>query len=313
MLIFLLWIGLLSALSQCSEIERNLDFKGHKSGLYIVDNDEPADKLKNGISYLFQKVNNEVTLHALFHYQENNFAAIITKGMLQNAIQSKLAKNGAKTKIDWKTFLEEELENIEMRLMKPGLSNEQKVSKTSAAIIIVDGNTVTQAQIGHSRILSFANDSKQSETGLRVKESVPVEIKNRLGGRFFKNKDSTIRGEVVVTDLSDVRFIVMGISHFWFVNVDKVAKILSQNVNVLNKAALEITKLIPIPNYEANNGVIVIGLNPSVTILAPERENKGTLAERRRIVPPVPQSHVSRSYRRVNVPTRNSKNSRLLN
>lgn len=307
---FVLFIGMLSILSQCSEIERTLNFNGHKSGLYLVDNENSADELfKNGILYMFQKINDAVTIHALFHYRHNIFAANITQGMLSNAIQSKLSKNGAKTNVDWKAFLEEELKNIEERMMKPGLTNDQARSRTSAAIVIVDGNTVTQAQIGDSRIVSFAKDSQQSETGIRVKKMAPTNMKARLGGQFFKNKDSTIPGNADVTDLSDVRFIVMGITYFWFANVDNVEQILSQNVNNLNKAALEITKLIEIPDYEAKNGIIVIGLNPSVTILAARRNNKLTLTKKNELMP---VSVNSNSDRKLNVATRNSRRSRLL-
>lgn len=104
---FLLFIGTLSTLSQCSEIEHKLEFNGHKSAIYLVDNKKSANEFRNGISYMFQKINDGVTIHALFHYQQNIFAANITRDMLQNAIQSKLSRNGAKTKIDWRTFLEE--------------------------------------------------------------------------------------------------------------------------------------------------------------------------------------------------------------
>lgn len=302
MLNFLLFIGLLSTLSQCTELEQELAFNGHKSGIYLVDNENSADEFRNGISYMFQKINKEVTIHALFHYRQNIFAANITKGLLQNAVQSKLSKNGANTKIDWNSFLKEELKNIENRLMEPGLSNEQVVSRTSAAIVIVDGNTVTQAQVGDSCIVSFAKDFQQSGTGLRVKESPPAKLRNKLGGKFLKKKDPTIRGDADVTDLSDVRFIVMGAAYFWFVNVDTVAQIISQNTNILNKAAREITKLIKIPNYEANSGIIVIGLNPSVTILAPERANILTSAKEKKLAP---ESARSKSDKKVNVATRN--------
>lgn len=300
--IFFLFIGMLSILSQCSEIERTLEFNGHKSGIYLVDNENSAGEFKNGISYMFQKINDAVTIHALFHYRHNIFAANITQGMLSNAIQSKLQKNGAKINVDWKEFLVEELKNIEKRMMKPGLTNDQARSRTSAAIVIVDGNTVIQAQIGDSRIVSFAKDSQQSETGLRIKKMASADIKGRLGGQFFKNKDSTIRGNADVTDLSDVRFIVMGITYFWFTHLDTVAQILSQNVNNLNKAALEVTKLIEIPDYEAKNGVIVIGLNPSVTILAARRNIKLTLTKKNELMP---VSVKFNSDRELNVATKN--------
>lgn len=193
--------------------------------------------------------------------------------------------------------------------MKPGLSILQTVSKTSAAIVIVDGNTVTQAQVGDSRIVSFAKYSQQTETGLRVKESAPTEIRNRLGGQFFKKRDSTVRGDADVTDLSDVRFIVLGTTHFWFANIDTVAQIVSKNVNNLTKAAREITHLIQIPDYEATNGILVIGLNPSVTILAPERENKLISTKEKEFVPAIVKSI---SDKKVTVATRNRKKSRLL-
>lgn len=304
MLNFLVFIGLLSTLSQCTELERELAFNGHKSGIYLVDNANSAHEFRNGISYMFQKINDEVTIHALFHYRQHIFAAKITKGLLQNAVQSKiLSKNGANTKIDWKSFLEEELKNIENRLMKPGLFNEQVVSRTSAAIVIVDGNTVTQAQVGDSCIVSFAKDSQQCQTGLRVKESPPAKLKNKLGGKFFKNKDPTMRGDADVIDLSDVRFIVMGAAYLWFVNVDTVAQIISQNRNILNEAAREITKLIKIPEYEADNGIIVIGLNPSVTIFAPKRE-KNTLTSAK-VKKLAPESARSKRDKNVNVANRN--------
>lgn len=266
--IFIL-LELLLTLSHCFEIERILEFNGHKSGMYLVDNDNPANKSQTGISYMFQKINDQLAIHALFQYKYNVFAANITKNLLQNAIQSKLSKNGAKTKIDWKTFLEVELKSIGKRLMKPGLSDERAVSKTSAVIVIVDRNTVTQAHVGNARIISFAYDAQNAKTQLRIKNSGPPELKSMLGGKYFEPKNVGGNEVAEVTKLSDVRFIVMGTVFFWGADDDKVAQILFENKNNVRIAAHNVAKLIENLGMKENNAVIVIGLNPLASISVP--------------------------------------------
>lgn len=279
--IFKVWIlilltGLLLPFSQCSEKKQKLEFNGHQSGLYYIDNDEPVDKKISGVVYMFQKITKKSAIHAIFHYEYSVYAANITKNMLEEAINEfsppiwKMAE--PQVKVNWKALLEEELIAIEESLMKSRIVGSQASSKTSAIVVIVDENTVTQAQIGNSRILTFANDPQQSKTQLRAQEIKPKDPNNILGGKYFKTKNARIRGDTaLVTELSDVKFIVMGTEHLRNVGDDEIAKTISANSNDLKKAAQNIAKSLNTPKGEESNAVIVIGLNPLVPIVVPKK------------------------------------------
>lgn len=262
MWIFILFIGLLlSTFSQCERTELQFEFNGHKSALYLVDNQRQIEGgALNGIDYIFHKFSEQLAIHALLHYEYNLYAPNKTKEMLLKAIDSRIWKRGAETREPWTTFLEKELKNIEKELMKPSLSKSEALSRTSASIIIVDRDEVTQTRLGNSQILSFSKNFKPTETQSEVNKIVEEGLKSALGGKCFKKTCQGLNTNGMITTLSDVGFIVMATGYTWK-DINAVSRVLAENEKNLAVAAREINSMDRISSFEKNKGVIVIGLN----------------------------------------------------
>lgn len=249
--IFILFTGLLSTPSRCCEKNEELEFNGQKSGLYFVHNDDETNG--EGVSYMFEKING-VAVHAIFQYKYTDYAANVTRDMLIDAIKSKTSENGPKSKKPWKSVLEEVFKTIELKLLDPPAELER--SRSTVALVVIDGNTAIQAQVGNVRIVSLTTDGK-----FHVSEGIA--LCNILGGKQFRKQNSVLRGDAQVTELKNTRFIVMGTIHFFGPNDDNVAQIIFEQMDNLKDAAHNIAQLMNSPSAKNNNAVIAIGLHPT--------------------------------------------------
>lgn len=257
-LVFILLTALLLIFNRCSGTGNTFLLNGHRSGVYVYHKGGAKAIYEVGIVSMFQKIGDNAAIYGLFHFEHNSFAANTTKNMLATAIE---AKHG--TKVNWKSFLETELINIEKRLMQKDLSKTEAMSVTRASIVIVDEKRVTQARVGNGRIAVFVNDlSLRSSNKLCLREKHPARELNKLGGQSEKATFTNMRGDAEVYDIEDdVKYIVLGTNQLWFANVHEILGTIYDNEKDLNDAAQKISELFRPPKSIIDIGVIVIAMD----------------------------------------------------
>lgn len=256
---FILFAGLLSGSSRCIEvIEHDLRLKGHKSGIYIRQNDKPTGVNVMGVEAMFQEIDDKTAIYAIFEYDNNNSSACIAKEMLDTAIKAK------PTKVNWKSFLEAEMVKIETRLMRDNVPAAEAESSTRALVVVVDGSTVTTAQVGLSEMTVFvknAIDSSKFDFKFMNDNLSGQQIHNILGGKIAKRRHSRIRGDAVITQSNDPEFIVMGTTSFWRNDDYDTAEFILKNEKDYKKAANAIANIRNAPSAKKSDyGVIIVAL-----------------------------------------------------
>lgn len=260
---FILIVELLLGSSRCVQIIENvLGLKGHKSGIYIYQNEKPTDINMKGVEFMFQEIDDKTAIYAIFEYDNNNSSACIAKGMLETAFKAK------PTKVNWKSFLETEMAKIETRLTQDNLSVAEAESSTRAQVIVVDGNSVIAAEVGLSHMLVFVKDAIDSNK-LNFKNKNDnwrrEHIHYVLGGKISKEKHSYIRGDAIVTQSNDPKFIVMGTISFWQFDDYAKAEFILKSEKDYKKAAKAIANIRNSPSGNKHDyGVIIVALQKGI-------------------------------------------------
>lgn len=252
---FILFAGLLSGSCRCVEvIENELGLMGHKSGIYIHQSDKPTNINMKGVEAMFQEIDDKTAIYAIFEYDNNNRSASIAKKMLETALKTK------PTKVNWKSFLETEIAKIE--------TEAQAESSTRALVVVVDGNTVTTAQVGLTPMTVFFKDSMDSKTlnSKSMSDNLSREqLHNVLGGMIGKGRHANIHEHVVVTQLNDPKFIVMGTTSLWRADDYVTAKLILKNEKDYRKAAKAIANIRNSKSaMKTDYGVIIIALQKGI-------------------------------------------------
>lgn len=251
---FILFVGLLFGSSRCVEIENVLGVKGHKSGIYIRQSDKPTDINVMGIEAMFQEIDDKTAIYAIFEYENNNSSASIAKQMIGTALKAKSPK------VTWKSFLETEMEKIESRLMQDNIPLAEATSSTRALVVVIDGSTVTTAQVGLSYMTVFVKDPIDSNkfNFKFMSQEVNGQVHNQLGGKIDKSRNSHIHGNAAVTQSNDAKFIVMGTTSFWTVDDYNRAEFILKNEKDYMKAAKAIANIRNAPSAATKDCVVII-------------------------------------------------------
>lgn len=173
------------------------------------------------------------------------------------------------TKVNWKSLLEAEMAKIETRLMRDNVTAAEAESSTRALVVVVDGSTVTTAQVGLSQMTVFVKksfDTSKFDFKFMNDNLSGQQIHNILGGKINKRRHSRIRGDaVIITTQSTVpKFMVMGTTSFWQNDDYDTAEFILKNEKDYKKAANAIANIRNAPSArESDYGVIIVALQKS--------------------------------------------------
>lgn len=125
-LIPLTFIGL-SISNEFLVFEREFALDGQRSGFYFIHKGELSDNSMNGVVPMYYKISEDSAFYATFHYNQNNFAAVVAVKMFRAALQSvQPIGNDARAGENWKSFLKQGLKKINDRLMQDDITGVQR-------------------------------------------------------------------------------------------------------------------------------------------------------------------------------------------
>lgn len=225
--------GVLMTLSAATvlKLTKEEEFKGHRSGLYMVSNkDESAP---NGVVVMYTKIDEKIGAYGLFHYQQRRDAALSARNQIEEAIKSNIENDQAK--VPWKKFLAQTMKEVG-NAVSQGSSKDESFIK--ALVVVVDRSTATQAKYFQANsFMSFLANSFMSfpsqATTVQVEE---FERRNRI-------------------------FLVMGTDFEWEQGVNKVVDGILEESGGTVKAAKRICESYPSIKGENDRGAIIIELH----------------------------------------------------
>lgn len=262
-LFFLTFIGL-SITEEFHAFERQFTLDGQKSGFYFTHKGELNDNSMNGIVPMYHKISEDSAFYAIFHYNRNNFAAVVAVKMFRAALKTvEPISYDAHVEVNWKTFLQQGLKKIDDRLMQDDITGDCAESETRALIAVVDRNKVTLAQIGDMRKVLLVNIRRNARNDMQSMRNVPPELVNVLGGKATKARNPKIHGVADVNEFPDLKYLIMGTKSLWRLSDHQIARKVLENVRDLKKAAQEVTNSMVLLSDEKDNGIVVIDVKHS--------------------------------------------------
>lgn len=236
---------------------------GQKCGLYFIHKGElMTNNSQNGILPMYHKISEDSAFYAIFHYNRNNFAAMVAIKMFKTALKSvEPISSDARVNVSWKSFLQRILMKIDNRLMHADITGDRAESETKVLIAVVVRNKVTVAQIGDMRKVLLVNVCRNGKTELQSMANSTPRLFNVLGGKASKAQNPKIHSVSEVNEFDDFKYLIMGTKSLWRLSDNQIVSCVLENADDLKNAAQKITDSIVLPLDEQDNGAVVIDVN----------------------------------------------------